>query len=364
MLSNFSRLKLEIIGESHSEEIAMKLSGIPKGTKISKESVQVFLKRRKSGQNAWSTPRHEPDLVEFRQGVENGRATGEEIFAVIKNTNVKKTDYDDVCLTPRPSHADYVASVKGIYATGGGRFSGRMTAPLCIAGAIAVDILREYGIEVAAYIESVGNIKSRSYKDSNVTIEEIRKAQKSELAILDESVKSDIVNAIKDAREQGDSLGGTVECVVEGLKAGLGNALFCGLEGRISSAVFAIPAIKAIEFGSGFDLAALRGSVANDAFLYKDGKVATATNNSGGINGGISNGMPLTLRLAVRPTPSISKTQATVNLQTMQNTTLQIQGRHDACIVPRVLPCVESAVALVLLDALLENENSIKFAEK
>ncbi|HKL93724.1 MAG TPA: chorismate synthase [Clostridia bacterium] len=356
MLSNFSRLKLEIFGKSHSSEIGMVLTGIPKDTEISKDSAQAFVDRRKSGNNAWSTPRHEPDIVEFVSGIKEGKATGEPIRAQIRNTQAKQADYDEICITPRPSHADYVASVKGEYATGGGRFSGRMTAPLCIAGGIAIDILKRNGIEIGAYIQSIGNINGASYKNGEVSISQIKEAQRERLAVLDKSVQVEMERAILEARDVGDSLGGSVECMVEGLPVGLGDALFEGLESRISSAVFAIPAVKGIEFGSGFDLTSMRGSEANDTFLFDSGKVVTSTNHSGGINGGISNGMPLTLRIAVRPTPSISIPQATVDLEKKVNTTIQIKGRHDACIVPRVLPCVEAAVALTLLDALLENQ--------
>jgi len=411
MQAYFKKLKFDIFGESHCAEIGMVLEGVPKGVSVSSESVQTFVDRRKSGNNVWSTPRKEADIVEFTNGIENGKATGEPIRAIIKNTSVKTGDYDKIIFKPRPSHADYVAGVKDKCSSGGGRFSGRMTAPLCIAGAIAIDILEQKGIEIGAYISEIGGIKGGSYKTREVSIEEIRIVQKQPLALLNRhqkleiigeenqkfiddnakseknvkaegnaktedntnsktelntkfedsekheengSVASEIENAILNAREAGDSLGGAVECMVFGLPVGLGDAMFDGLESRISSALFAIPAVKGVEFGSGFEFAAMCGSEANDEFKFQNGKVVTTTNHNGGINGGISNGMPLTLRVAIKPTPSISIEQATVDLKTGKNTTIKIEGRHDACIVPRAVPCVESAAALAILDALLE----------
>jgi chorismate synthase len=360
MQANFKALKLSIFGESHSEFIGMELWGIPAGLEISQDAVQAFLNRRKSANNAWSTPRREADIVEFESGIKNGKTDGGVIRAVIKNTAQKPADYADAALKPRPSHADYAAYLKGNWTSGGGRFSGRMTAPLCMAGAIAVEILKTKGVEVAAYISEIGGILSTSYKTDQITLESIRAAQQKPLAVLsNDQTAAAIEKKIAAARADGDSLGGAVECAAFGLPAGLGDAMFDGLEGRISYALFAIPAVKAVEFGAGFDLVKMRGSEANDQMYVEGGNIKTLTNNSGGICGGVSNGMPLTLRVGIKPTPSIARTQHTVDLATMQNTTLEVSGRHDVCIVPRAVPCVEAAVAVILLDTLLENLRSL-----
>jgi chorismate synthase len=359
LYNNFSELKVDIFGESHSEEIGVILSGIPKDTPISLESIQKFVDRRKSGKGAHSTPRIESDKVEIIEGVEFGKTNGESIKAIIKNNSVRSNDYDNLKYTPRPSHADYVSYIKSdgkANLSGGGRFSGRMTAPLCIAGGIAKDMLKALGVEIGAYIYKVGNITTDSYKNRAITMEEISNVSQNSLPVLNEKARKEIEAKILETKEQNDSIGGSIECIVFNPPIGLGNALFEGLEGRISSAVFAIPAVKAIEFGSGFDLVEMNGSKSNDPFSMNGDKVVTLTNNSGGINGGISNGMNITMRVAFRPTPSISLPQNTVDLKTGEPVQIEIKGRHDSCIVPRAVPCVESAVALVLLDAYLENK--------
>lgn len=359
MRANFRNIRLEIYGESHSSEISMELHGIPKGEVVSPQSVQAFVNRRKSGDNAWSTPRREPDIVCFESGITDNTADGGVIRATIKNGNVRARDYNSLINKPRPSHADYAAFIKGGATSGGGRFSGRMTAPLCIAGGIARDILSAKGIAVAAYISRIGKAKGLiCYDDAEITLDMVIAAQARSLAVMDGAAENAMLQEIMDAKRAGDSVGGEIECAVFGVPVGLGDAMFDGLEGAISYAVFAVPAVKAIAFGAGFGLARMRGSEANDAFEYRDGKVVTTTNNSGGINGGVSNGMPLTLKVAVRPTPSISIRQHTVDLERGENTTIEIDGRHDACIVPRAVPCIEAAVSLALLDVWL-GENAV-----
>ncbi len=358
MEANFRNIKLEIFGESHSEEIGMVLSGIPKGEAVSQGNVQYFLDRRRSRVSAWSTARMEPDIICFESGIADDTADGGPIRATIKNRNVRASDYSKLANKPRPSHADYAAFLKGRSTSGGGNFSGRMTAPLCIAGGIAKDILLRKGVTVAAYISRIGEAKSQlCYENTEITPDMILAAQARSLTVLDEASLGEMLSEVDRAKEAKDSVGGEIECIVLGLPAGLGDAMFDGLEGLISYAVFAVPAVKAIAFGAGFGLSQMRGSHANDAFEYKDGGVVTKTNNSGGINGGVSNGMPLTLKVAIKPTPSISIRQHTVDLQRRENTTIIVEGRHDTCIVPRAVPCIEAAVALSILDVWLGEYN-------
>lgn len=345
-------LKVEIYGESHAEKIGVIIGGIPNGTSIDLNKIEEMLSRRGATRTPWSTPRLEKDEVVFIRGLEGGLVSGE-IEAVIYNKNTRPQDYSNVKVVPRPSHADYVSYVKyGLIPSGGGKWSGRMTAPLCIAGAIAKDLLEREGVRMGAYISSIGSINGKSYKTSQVDVDEIDKCHKEVLPTLSSS--EEMVKEVMNAKENGDSVGGTVECLIEGLPVGLGDNLFEGMESAISLLVFGVPGVKGIEFGSGFDLAKMRGSEANDAFGVKGGNVITLSNNSGGINGGLTNGMPLTLRVALRPTPSIAKEQKSVNLVTMQEEKITVKGRHDACIVPRAVAAIESAVAIAVYDKLLE----------
>ena len=356
MFSAFNSIKVEIFGASHASEIGVRISGIPCDKAVDAALVQAFVDTRKAGLNPWSTPRKEPDKVEFLKGISGGKTTGEEIVAVIKNVNPRSGDYVKYEHTPRPSHADYVAKIKdGDKAdlAGGGRFSGRMTAPMCIAGGIALGLLSEIGIKICAYVEEIGGIKGKSYLDG-ITAEEVENAIKNGDFALKNTNK--MTEKVIEARQNGDSVGGMAECVAFGVPAGLGDALYGGMEGRISASIFAVPAVKSVEFGLGSGFADKKGSEANDAFAIKDGKVVTTTNNNGGINGGITNGMPVTIRVGIKPTPSISLPQKTVDLSTMEETTIEIKGRHDACIVPRALAGIKAAVALAILDACIEEK--------
>ena len=338
---------VEIYGASHEERVGVKISGLPVGTPINEESIKDLLARRGASSSPWSTPRIEKDEVEFLSGVNAGVVNGE-IHAIIRNLNTRKQDYSSLNVVPRPSHADYVSYVKyGEIFTGGGKWSGRLTAPLCIAGAIAKDVLKEKGIEVLAYVSSIGNVEGKSYKTSEISIEEIKECHKGGLPTL--ANESLMVSEVLNAKKDGDSVGGTIECIVYGLPVGLGNSLTDGMESAIAYEVYGVPGVKGVEFGDGFSLSQMRGSEANDGFNVKDGKVVTTTNRSGGINGGITNGMPLTLRVAMRPTPSIAKEQASVNLVNMEPTTAKVTGRHDSCIVPRAVAGIESAVAIAVL---------------
>ncbi len=351
-------ISVNIEGESHSPSVSLALGGLPAGETINLAEVQNFADRRKSGKYLFSTPRREDDKIVWDEGVcEKGEDNAEisgTVRAHIDNTNVRPADYRYV-YTPRPSHADFVSAVKDgadAAASGGGRFSGRMTAPLVIAGGIAKQLLAEKGIKVLAYISDICGVHAASYKKQIPTAEEIEACHDKALPML-----SDIENAktaLAEVAAKGDSAGGTVECVVYGLPVGLGDSGTDGLESKISAAVFGIPAVKGVEFGAGFDLAEMTGSHANDPFAFRDGKVVTLTNNAGGINGGISNGMPVTLRAVFRPTPSISLPQRTVDLQMGKETEIEIKGRHDVTVVPRAVAVVESAVALAVLDEALK----------
>lgn len=334
------RLTVEIFGTSHGDAIGVKASGFPPYA-WDEDKLGEFLKRRQGGQGFGSTSRKESDLPRFT--VEKDGS----FVAVIQNQNKKSGDYDDLYGKPRPSHADYCSYVKDgtLDYRGGGRFSGRLTAPFCVAGGIAKQILEEGKVRVYAYITKVGKVEGKGYRNG-ATEEEIKNIT----GFPALSDKEEMANEIEKARQEGDSVGALVECVVYGLPAGVGNDYFDGLEGKISRLLFAIPAVKGVEFGSGFDLSYMVGSSANDPFYYCGERVVTETNHAGGINGGISNGMPVTMRISFRPTPSIAKEQKTVDLVNKKNTTIKIAGRHDACIALRALPAVESAVCLALLD--------------
>ena len=346
--STGENLKLTIFGQSHSPAIGMTLEGIPAGQRIDFDALSAFLKRRAPGQSALSTPRKEADAPEFLCGILNGYTCGAPITAIIRNTNTRSSDYEAFKNVPRPGHADYTAEVKynGFQdRSGGGHFSGRLTAPLCIAGGIIIQLLKLEGISVLSRIRSIGDI----YDEGELT-EDI--SYKSFPTVSDEA-GARMQALILDLKAKGDSVGGVVECILTGVPAGIGDPMFGGLENRISQTVFGIPAVKGIEFGAGFESARLLGSVNNDPFAYEDGRVVTATNNSGGILGGISDGMPIVFKAAFKPTPSIALRQQSVNLSDHTATCLETSGRHDPCIVPRALPCVESAAAIAIYDALL-----------
>ncbi|MFI3166789.1 MAG: chorismate synthase [Bacillota bacterium] len=353
MFWGFEKLKIDIYGESHSKAIGVKLSGLPIGSEICDKTLNEFLARRKAGGGIWSTPRIEPDAPVFLEGLENGKITGD-IHSVIYNQNVKSRDYSSINHTPRPSHADLAYCLKENTTecpVGGGRFSARLTAPLCIAGGVAKQILAKEGIEVCGYVSRIGSVVGKNYKDDEISVDEIKKSWSSPLPAL--SNIDEMTSEVLKFRENGDSVGGSVDIIVTGLKPGFGDYLFSGLEGKLSYAVFGVPAVKAVEFGIGTDFAKTNGSKANDSIYFNGEKVVTKTNNCGGITGGISNGMPITMRVSLKPTPSISCPQQSVDLSTNENVEIKIKGRHDSCIVPRAVAGIESAVALALLDYII-----------
>ena len=341
-------LRLTVFGQSHAPAIGMTLEGLPAGEAIDMEALQAFLERRAPGRNDWSTPRREADAPEFLSGLVGNVTCGAPLTAIIRNTNTRSGDYANLAVVPRPGHADYTAQVKygghQDYA-GGGAFSGRLTAPLCIAGSICIQLLKRRGIEIISRIASVGTAEDTAPLTCST-------AEKPFPTVSDEAGTA-MRAVIADAKAEGDSVGGVIECAVLGLPAGLGGPLFDGMEGRFASIVFGIPAVKGIEFGAGFASARLRGSENNDPFTVENGTVKTVSNRCGGILGGITDGMPLTFRAAFKPTPSIARAQQSVNLKTLTPETLRVTGRHDPCIVPRAVPCVEAAAAVAVYDALL-----------
>ena len=347
---NGDNIKVDIYGESHAEKIGVKCKGFPKFT-FNVDKLKEFTDRRKPSKSSFSTPRKEADEAIFISGVNNGEIENGEFEAVIYNTNKKSSDYNELYARPRPSHADYCAFVKDgrLDFSGGGRFSGRLTAPLCIAGGIAKQYLESKNVRIYAYLSSVGTVNGKSYKDG-VLEEELLKID----GFPSINKKEEMLTEIEKVSSEGDSVGAVIECVVYGFIKGVGDNLFSGLEGKLSYSLFGIPAVKGVEFGSGFDLAKSIGSKANDSLYFDEsGEVKTKTNHSGGICGGISNGMPITLRVGVKPTPSIFIEQDTVDLIRKENVKIKIKGRHDSCVSVRAVPVVESAVALALLDSIL-----------
>ncbi len=350
---------VSIFGQSHSAAIGVTIDGLPAGKKINIDQLKAFLQRRAPGQNAYSTPRQEADIPEFISGLVDGVTCGAPLTAIIRNTDVRSGDYSQFSDVPRPSHVDYAAQQKfgGVQdMAGGGHYSGRLTAPLCIAGSICLQLLQQRGIEIAAHIASIGNIKDKAFNLVNVSLAEFELLKAKSLAVIDDQKAAQMIELILAAKSEGDSVGGVVECAALGIPAGIGEPLFDGLENSIAAIVFGIPAVKGIEFGNGFAAATLKGSENNDSFYFDNTQVKTITNNHGGILGGISSGMPLIFRTAFKPTPSIAKVQQSVSLSQKENTTLEIKGRHDPCIVPRAVACVEAAAAIAIYDALLDTQ--------
>lgn len=341
-------IRLTIFGQSHSPAIGMTLEGVPAGEKIDYDKLGSFMARRAPGNNSYSTPRKEADQPEFLSGVFNDYTCGTPISAIIRNSNTRSQDYSELKRVPRPGHADYTAEVKykGFQDyTGGGHFSGRLTAPLCIAGGICMQILERKGIEVFARIKSIKNVSDNGQLTESLGLKSF--------PVVDDAQGEKMVALIEEYKAKGDSVGGIIECVVKGLPVGLGDPMFDGMENRIASIVFGIPAVKGIEFGAGFEVANMTGSENNDYYHYDNGEVKTLSNNAGGILGGITNSMPLIFRVAVKPTPSIAMVQESVDLSAGEDKELVVKGRHDPCIVPRAVPVVEAAAAIAVYDALL-----------
>jgi len=349
-------LKLTIFGQSHGTAIGMTLDGIPAGLPVDIDGLQKFLNRRAPGQNDYSTPRKEADQPEFLSGIENGFTCGAPIAAMIRNTNTRSKDYAQQRDIPRPGHADYTAQVKyGGYqdVAGGGHFSGRLTAPMCIAGGLCKQWLAAQSIEISAHISMIGGIydEPACIDPVNPQLNEIG----TDFPVISREAGLKMQNKIAEAHAEGDSVGGIIECIISGMPAGIGEPMFGGIENKIAQIIYGIPAVKGIDFGSGFSGSYMRGSENNDDYIIKDGNIRTATNNAGGILGGITNGMPVIFRVAVKPTPSIAREQNSVSISRLEEQKLTITGRHDPCIVPRAVPVIEAAAAIAIFDAILRS---------
>ncbi len=346
--------KLTIFGQSHGNAIGMTLDGIPAGFPVDFENLQKFLNRRAPGRNDWSTSRREEDRPDFLSGIVDGYTCGAPLAAVIQNKNTRSGDYENLKDCPRPGHSDYTAQIKygGFQdAAGGGHFSGRLTAPLCIAGGLCKQWLADMGIQIAAHISCIGGIEDDKFDPVDPDVS----AVSYDFPVISISAGKSMCQRIAQVRSQGDSVGGCIECAITGLPAGIGEPMFGGVESRIAQIIYGIPAVKALSFGAGFDVADMLGSQSNDPFTVRDGKIITKRNAAGGILGGITNGMPLLFEVTIKPTPSISKMQESISLNRMKNQPLIIQGRHDPCIVPRAVPVVEAAAAIAIFDMILGN---------
>lgn len=344
------------MGSSHGSLVGVIIDGVPAGIKIVEPPIQEALDSRRPGQSAVTTDRKEKDRLVFETGLFDGKTTGEPIVAYIRNTDVDSSYYEEIRQTPRPGHADYPAHVKFKGSNdfrGGGRFSGRLTAGIVIAGSIAKQILLQKEIEILAYTTKIGPI---TVEDKTNVSRDIIYDKENLVRAPDLSIAKQMTAIITNAKTEGDSVGGIVECQITNLPIGVGEPWFDSIESKISHLIFSIPAVKGIEFGSGFKAPNMKGSEHNDPYETKDGKIITTTNNAGGILGGLSNGMPVVFRVAFKPTSSIKKQQSTVNRNTGESETLKVRGRHDPCIVPRAVPVVEAAAACVLLDLLLAGD--------
>lgn len=359
-------LHVSIFGQSHSAAIGVSVDGLPAGEWIDLDELQTFLNRRAPGRDATATPRKEADAPKFLCGLVDDVTCGAPLCAVIENTNTRSKDYENLKDMPRPGHADYTAQIRyGGYqdVRGGGHFSGRLTAPLCIAGGIAIQILKRRGIEIAAHIRSVGEAEDRFFDPMGESVETLQGVKNRRFPVLSDDAEEKMRDVIMQVRTERDSVGGSVECIVTGLPAGLGDPMFGGVEGRLAAALFGIPAVKGVEFGAGFAVSKMRGSENNDSFQMVNGVVTAGSNHAGGILGGITTGLPLVFRIAFKPTPSIAKEQDTISLRRGENAKLVVEGRHDPCIVPRAVPVAEAAAAVVLLDILLDSPAVFKMEE-
>jgi len=358
-----NKLKLSIFGESHGEAIGVVIDNLPTGIKIDMDYINKQMARRAPGKSGLATSRVESDSVKILSGVFNGNTTGAPLCAIIYNEDKKSKDYSELKDNMRPGHSDYPAFIKyGGFNDyrGGGHFSGRITAPLLFAGALAMNILEKYkGIYVASHISSIYNIEDDRVLLTDYEADGFSYLKDMEFPVLSEEKGEHMKAEILKAKEEKDSVGGTVETIITNIPAGYGEPFFDSAESRLSHMIFSIPAVKGIEFGAGFDITKMLGSSSNDAYFLRDKKISAKTNNNGGILGGITNGMPMVFRTAIKPTASISLPQDTVNVVSMENTILQIEGRHDPCIVPRAVPVIEGASALVILDLMLERDGEI-----
>ena len=361
-------LRVQIFGQSHSPAIGCVMEGLPSGFHVDLQELQRFMDRRAPGRNAWSTPRKEADAPSIVGGLnERGETCGTPLAALIRNANVRSGDYDEIRRVPRPGHADYAAWEKWGNShdiRGGGHFSARLTAPLCVAGGIALQVLKERGVRIAAHVSRVGQAVDEPFcalDNTPSSLQELRRQMdtlrsgqdRGDFPTIDPNAGGKMRQIIDLARQDQDSVGGAIECVATGLPAGVGGPRYDGIQGSVARIVFGIPAVKGLEFGAGFAVAGMRGSQNNDAFELRDGKPCPRTNNAGGSLGGISSGAPVLFRMAVKPTPSIGLAQDSVDLVSGEPATLHVRGRHDPCVAARAVPIAEAALALALLDSWL-----------
>lgn len=351
-------IELAIFGESHGEAIGITINGLEPGINLDLDYIKEEMARRAPGQNDLSTPRKEGDEFHILSGYFNGKTTGTPLTMIIYNTNQHSKDYDKTKDIVRPSHGDLTGYVKykgfNDY-RGGGHFSGRITAPLVFAGAVCKQVLKEKGIIIGSHIKSIKDINDENFNNKNLCEEKLKDLRKEHFPVINKSSEEKMKEVIRNARDMKDSVGGIVECAAINLPAGIGSPFFDSVESTLSSLLFSIPGVKGVEFGIGFDITKLYGSEANDEYIVKNDKIETTSNNNGGILGGITNGMPIVFRVAMKPTPSIGKMQKTVDIKTMENRTIEIVGRHDPCIAIRALPVVEAAAAIAILDLLKES---------
>ncbi len=350
-----NNLKISIFGESHGVGIGLTIDGLPSGFPIDLEGINCEMERRAPGRNNLSTARKEGDKIEILSGLFEGRTTGTPLCGMIRNSDKRSKDYSKLKSLIRPGHADYTGNIRyrgfNDY-RGGGHFSGRITAPLVFGGAICKQILESYGIKIVSHIKSIGSIEDESFNPVNVSDTLIEELPKMELPLINKALDNDIRSEILSAKSQGDSVGGIIECAIVNIDAGIGNPFFDSVESTLAHLLFSVPAVKGVEFGEGFNITKLRGSEANDEFYYDEDKVKTRSNNNGGILGGITNGMPVIFRVAIKPTASILKKQNTINIDKKRNEELNIEGRHDPCIVQRAVPVIESVAAIGILELL------------
>ncbi len=350
------KIKLAVFGESHGEAIGCVIDGLPAGLKLDYDRIYCDMARRAPGRDSTATPRLERDIPHIISGVLDGVTTGAPLAMLIENENTKSGDYERISDVLRPSHSDYAAYMKyGGFndVRGGGHFSGRLTAPLVFAGAVAKQILKEKGITLGAHIKRIGEVEDRGFDYNSIDRALLERLTSGSFSVIDESAESEMRAEIARYKAEGNSVGGEIEGAIIGVPAGVGGNMFDTVEGKLSSLLFSIPAVKGVQFGLGFGFAESNGAEVNDGYEIKDGRVSLITNNNGGILGGITSGAPIVFSVAVKPTPSIAAKQRSVNLKTMENEMLEIKGRHDPCIVPRAVPVVEAAAAIALLDILL-----------
>lgn len=348
-----NNIKVSVFGQSHSNGIGVVIDGLPAGEKIDMDNVMKFLSRRSPSSSANSTARRETDEPHILSGLVDSYTCGAPLCAVFENSDTRSQDYEKLKDIPRPAHADFPAFIKNNGfndVRGGGHFSARLTAPLCFAGAVCIELLKTQGIYIGAHIASIGKIRDTVFDPVNVSQKDLKLPAEGDLPIIDKSLSNEINDLFLSLRRDGNSVGGSIECCILGMPVGIGEPMFDGVENRISSAVFAVPAVKGIEFGAGFKVSEMLGSENNDPYYMINDIVKTKTNNHGGILGGLSSGMPIIFKVAMKPTPSIYIEQDSVSLSKKDNEKLLINGRHDVCIVPRAVPCIEAAAAIAIYD--------------